>query len=41
ESAMRFARRLKKQGVDEALREKGAKSGDIVRLLDYEFEFLD
>jgi GTPase len=28
-------------GVDEALREKGAKNGDTVRLMDYEFEFLD
>jgi GTPase len=28
-------------GVDDALRERGAKDGDIVRLLDYEFEFVD
>ncbi|TFI48972.1 DUF1967 domain-containing protein, partial [Diaphorobacter sp. DS2] len=24
-----------------ALREKGAKDGDTVKLLDYEFEFID
>jgi GTP-binding protein len=28
-------------GVDEALRERGAKDGDIVKLFEYEFEFID
>ncbi|MED4987645.1 DUF1967 domain-containing protein, partial [Geobacillus stearothermophilus] len=28
-------------GVDDALRERGAQDGDTVRLLDYEFEFVD
>jgi GTP-binding protein len=28
-------------GVDEALRERGAQNGDIVRLLEFEFEFVD
>lgn len=37
----RFARQLRAMGVDEALRKRGAKDGDIVRLLDYEFEFMD
>ncbi|MEK4200868.1 GTPase ObgE [Cytobacillus sp. FSL K6-0265] len=41
ESVRRFARQLRGMGVDEALREKGAKDGDIVKLLDYEFEFID
>lgn len=41
ESIKRFARQLRGMGVDEALRERGAKNGDTVRLMDYEFEFLD
>ncbi|HAA8258603.1 TPA_asm: GTPase ObgE [Listeria monocytogenes] len=40
-SISRFARQLRAVGVDEALRKRGAKDGDIVRLLDYEFEFMD
>ncbi|HDT8250766.1 TPA: GTPase ObgE [Listeria monocytogenes] len=40
-SISRFARQLRAMGVDEALRKRGAKEGDIVRLLDYEFEFMD
>ncbi len=40
-SIIRFARQLRAMGVDEALRKRGAKDGDIVRLLDYEFEFMD
>jgi GTPase len=41
ESINRFARQLRGMGVDEALRERGAKDGDIVRLLEYEFEFIE
>ncbi|MGN7177281.1 GTPase ObgE [Cytobacillus sp. SAFR-174] len=41
ESVRRFARQLRGMGVDDALREKGAKDGDTVKLLDYEFEFID
>jgi GTPase len=41
ESVRRFARQLRSLGVDDALRERGAKDGDIVKLLDYEFEFID
>jgi len=41
ESVKRFARQLRGMGVDEALRDRGAKNGDTVRLMDYEFEFLD
>ncbi|EAE2029525.1 GTPase ObgE [Listeria monocytogenes] len=40
-SISRFARQLRAMGVDEALRKRGAKDGDIVRLLNYEFEFMD
>jgi GTPase len=39
ESAIKFARTLRFMGVDDALREKGAKDGDIVRILNFEFEF--
>lgn len=41
ESVRRFARQLRGMGVDDALRERGAKDGDIVRILDYEFEFIE
>ena len=37
----RFARQLRAMGVDEALRERGAENGDIVRLLEFEFDFVD
>ncbi len=37
EGALRFARRLKLMGVDDALREAGAQEGDIVMILDYQF----
>ncbi|MED1779031.1 GTPase ObgE [Bacillus subtilis] len=41
ESVKRFARQMRGMGVDEALREHGAKDGDIIRLLEFEFEFID
>ncbi|MCE4046895.1 MULTISPECIES: GTPase ObgE [Bacillaceae] len=41
ESVNRFARQLRGMGVDEELRQRGAKDGDIVKLMDYEFEFID
>ncbi|MEY8462074.1 GTPase ObgE [Streptococcus merionis] len=41
ESIMKFARQLRGMGVDEALRQRGAKDGDIVRLGNFEFEFVD
>lgn len=41
ESIRRFARQLRSMGIDDALRERGAKDGDIVRLLDFEFEFVE
>ncbi|MBA2878559.1 GTPase ObgE [Anoxybacillus ayderensis] len=41
ESVRRFARQLRSLGVDDALRARGAKDGDIVKLLNYEFEFVD
>jgi GTP-binding protein len=41
ETVMRFARQLRGMGVDEALRSRGAKDGDIVRIGTFEFEFVD
>lgn len=41
ESIMRFARQLRSMGVDEALRKRGAKNGDLVRIQSFEFEFVD
>ena len=39
ESALRFARKLKSLGVDDELKNLGAKEGDIVSILDQEFEY--
>ena len=41
ESIKRFARQLRGMGVEDELRRRGASNGDTVRLLDFEFEFLD
>ena len=39
EGILRFTRRLRKMGVDEKLDELGAQEGDLVRILDFEFEY--
>ena len=39
ESVIRFARKLKGMGIDDALEEAGAKRGDDVQILDYVFTF--
>lgn len=41
ESVARFARQLRTMGVDDALRQVGAQSGDIINLAGYQFEFVD
>lgn len=41
ESIRRFARQLRTFGVDEALRGRGATNGVTVRILEYEFEFVE
>lgn len=41
EAVKRFARKLRLMGVDDALRNRGAKDGDTVRILEYEFEFIE
>ena len=39
EGQMRFARRLSRMGIDDKLEELGAKEGDMVRILDFYFEY--
>lgn len=41
EGVQRFARQIRGMGVDDALRKHGAKDGDIIRLMDFEFEFIE
>ncbi len=41
DSVQRFARMMRSMGVDEALRRRGAKDGDTVRIGDFEFEFVE
>lgn len=41
ESMMRFARQLRGMGVDDALRAKGARNGDLVRIGSFTFEFVE
>lgn len=39
EAFVRFSRKLRKMGIDESLEKMGVKEGDIIRILDYEFEY--
>ncbi len=41
EAVFRFANKLRKLGVDDELRKLGAKEGDTVKILDYEFEYTE
>ncbi|MDF2964559.1 MAG: GTPase CgtA [Paenibacillus sp.] len=41
ESVTRFARILRKKGIDQALRDRGAQDGQTVRIGDFEFEFVE
>lgn len=41
DAILKLARTLRYMGVDEALRERGAKDGTIVRIADFEFEFVE
>jgi len=41
EAFMRFSKKLRKLGIDDKLKEMGIQNGDIVRILDYEFEYRD
>ncbi|MBC9873827.1 GTPase ObgE [Macrococcoides bohemicum] len=40
-SVRRFARQMRTMGIDDALRERGCKNGDIVRIMRGEFEFVE
>lgn len=40
-SIRKFARQMRAMGIDDGLRERGAKNGDIVRILGFEFEFIE
>ena len=40
-SVRRFAQQMRSMGVDDALRERGCKNGDTVKLLKGEFEFVE
>ncbi len=39
ESYVRFANKLRKMGIDDSLEQLGVKEGDIIRILNYEFEY--
>lgn len=41
DSVVRFAKKLRTMGVDDALREAGIQPGETVRILEYAFEFID
>lgn len=41
EGQMRFAKKLRKMGIDEKLEKMGAEEGDMVRILDFYFEYRD
>jgi GTP-binding protein len=41
DAVMRFARTMRRMGIDQALRERGAEDGHIVRIGDFEFEFVE
>ncbi len=39
EALVRFSNKLRKMGIDDELEKMGIREGDIVRILDYEFEY--
>ena len=39
EAELRFAKKLRKLGIDDELEKIGAKEGDIVKILDFDFEY--
>ncbi len=41
EAVIRFGHKLRKMGIDQKLHELGAKPGDLVRILDFEFEYTE
>ncbi len=41
DATLRFARKLKGMGIDDELKRLGAQNKDTVRILDYEFEYIE
>lgn len=41
DSIKRLAIKMRNMGIDEALRAAGAQDGDLIRIIDFEFEFYD
>ena len=41
DATLRFARKLKQMGIDDELKRLGAKDNDTVRILDYEFLYIE
>ena len=41
EGMLRFTHKLRRMGIDDKLRELGAKEGDQVRILDFYFDYKD
>ena len=41
EDFMRFARKMRKMGIDQALRDAGCQDGDTVVICNIEFEFME
>ncbi|GIO27667.1 GTPase ObgE [Ornithinibacillus bavariensis] len=41
EAVRRFARQMRTMGVDDELRKRGAEDGDTIRILQFEFEFVE
>ena len=39
EAYLRFSSKMKKMGIDDELKKLGIENGDIIRILDYEFEY--
>ena len=39
ESYERFSNKIRRMGIDDELERMGIKEGDIVRIMDYEFEY--
>jgi GTP-binding protein len=39
DATIRFARKLRGMGIDDELKKLGAKDGDTIKILDYEFEY--
>jgi GTP-binding protein len=41
EGVRRFSKQMRSLGIDKALRKRNIEDGDVVRILDFEFEFID